>query len=54
MARWEAGGDFIAYRLDGLDPDAQQVMLDEPNALYAFVLGEDEPADRETDSERPA
>lgn len=41
IARWEADGDYIAYRLDGPDSDAEQVMLDEPNALYGFVRGDE-------------
>jgi hypothetical protein len=41
IATWEADGDLIVYRLDGGDSDAKQVMLDEPNALYAFVCGEE-------------
>lgn len=41
IATWEADGDFIAYRLVGGDSDAKQVMLHEPNALYAFACGED-------------
>ncbi|TIT84439.1 MAG: GIY-YIG nuclease family protein, partial [Mesorhizobium sp.] len=41
VGRWETAGDDIGYRLDGVDAEANQVMLDVPNALYAFVRGDD-------------
>lgn len=41
LGRWQPSGDFIAYYLDGDDAAANQVLLDAPNALYAFVKGDD-------------
>ncbi|MBZ9884322.1 GIY-YIG nuclease family protein [Mesorhizobium sp. CA10] len=40
VAGWQAAGDVIAYELDGADAEANQVLLDAPNALYAFVNGD--------------
>lgn len=40
VGKWEAAGDYIGYRLDGQDSDANQIMLDVPNALYAFARGD--------------
>ncbi|RVC61092.1 GIY-YIG nuclease family protein, partial [Mesorhizobium sp. M2A.F.Ca.ET.046.02.1.1] len=40
VGKWEPSGDYITYRLDGENSDADQVMLDVPNALYAFVRGD--------------
>lgn len=38
--RWKPSGDFIAYEIDGEHADANRVLFDAPNALYAFVRGE--------------
>lgn len=40
VGRWELSGDFIAYEFDGEDADANQILFDASNALYAFVRGE--------------
>ncbi|RVP09843.1 GIY-YIG nuclease family protein [Sinorhizobium meliloti] len=37
VGKWQPKGDSIAYDLDGADPSASEVLLDAPNALYAFV-----------------
>ncbi|RFC65803.1 GIY-YIG nuclease family protein [Mesorhizobium denitrificans] len=37
VGRWQPSGDFIVYHLDGDDAEANEVLLDAPNALYAFV-----------------
>lgn len=41
VGKWEALGNYIGYHLDGQDSDADCVMLDVPNALYAFVRGDE-------------
>ena len=41
VGRWQPSGDFIAYHLDGDDAAANEVLLDAPNALYAFVKGDE-------------
>ncbi|MER9203463.1 GIY-YIG nuclease family protein [Mesorhizobium sp. M0933] len=41
IGRWVSAGEDIAYQLDGVGADANGVMLDVPNALYAFVRGDD-------------
>lgn len=40
VGRWQPSGDFIIYQLDGEDAEADQVLLDASNALYAFVRGD--------------
>ncbi|WP_292465339.1 hypothetical protein [Mesorhizobium sp.] len=40
VGSWQAGGDVIVYELDGSDAEANQVLLNAPNALYAFVEGD--------------
>lgn len=40
LGRWQVAGDVIAYELDGPDAEANQVLLDARNSLYAFVKGE--------------
>lgn len=40
VAKWEWSGEDIAYHLDGERAAANQVLLDDPNALYAFVQGD--------------
>lgn len=40
VGRWEASGTFIAYGFDGEDGDANHVLFDASNALYAFVCGD--------------
>ncbi|MCA1409487.1 GIY-YIG nuclease family protein [Ensifer sp. IC3342] len=37
VGKWQPNGDSIAYDLDGADASASEVLLDAPNALYAFV-----------------
>ncbi|MQX70800.1 GIY-YIG nuclease family protein [Sinorhizobium meliloti] len=37
VGKWQPKGDSIAYDLDGADASASEVLLDAPNALYAFV-----------------
>ncbi len=37
VGKWQPKGDSIAYDLDGADASAGEVLLDAPNALYAFV-----------------
>ncbi|WP_051000158.1 GIY-YIG nuclease family protein [Sinorhizobium fredii] len=37
VGKWQPKGDSIAYALDGADASASEVLLDAPNALYAFV-----------------
>ncbi|TZG34017.1 GIY-YIG nuclease family protein [Agrobacterium sp. B1(2019)] len=37
VGKWQPNNDSIAYDLDGADASASEVMLDAPNALYAFV-----------------
>lgn len=37
VGKWQPKNDSIAYDLDGADASASEVMLDAPNALYAFV-----------------
>ena len=41
LAGWGMEGDHIAYALDGPHAEANTVRLDERNALYAFVRGDD-------------
>jgi hypothetical protein len=40
VGKWQPNGDCIAYDLDGAHTSASEVLLDAPNALYAFVRGE--------------
>lgn len=40
VGRWVPNGDFIIYQLDGENADANAPLLDEKNALYAFVRGD--------------
>ncbi|MER8696990.1 GIY-YIG nuclease family protein [Mesorhizobium opportunistum] len=40
IAVWVALSDGIDYRLDGLNEQADTLLLDEPNSLYAFVSGD--------------
>lgn len=40
VGRWELSNDEIAYHLDGERAVTNGVLLDDPNALYAFVQGE--------------
>jgi hypothetical protein len=40
VAKWRLAGEEIAYDLDGERAAANQVLLDDPNALYAFVQGD--------------
>lgn len=37
VGKWQSKGGSIAYDLDGADTTASEVLLDAPNALYAFV-----------------
>ncbi len=37
VGKWQPKNDSIAYDLDGADASASEVMLDAPNALYAFA-----------------
>lgn len=37
VGKWQVRGDFLAYVLDGVDPSANEVLLDAASALYAFV-----------------
>lgn len=37
VGKWQPKGDSIAYNLDGAGASASEVLLDAPNALYAFV-----------------
>ena len=37
VGHWRPIGDFIMYELDGNDTRANEVLLDDKNALYAFV-----------------
>lgn len=37
VGKWQPRADSIAYDLDGADASAREVLLDAPNALYAFV-----------------
>jgi len=39
VGAWFRNGDWLAYRLDGVNAEANAVLLDKPNALYAFALG---------------
>ena len=40
VGRWVPSGDFITYEFDGENANANQVLFDASNALYAFVCGE--------------
>ncbi len=40
LAVWALSKDGIEYRLDGANAQADQLLLDETNSLYAFVQGE--------------
>ena len=40
VGKWRLKDDAIAYELDGVDVSASEVMLDAPNALYAFTRGD--------------
>jgi hypothetical protein len=40
VGRWELSGEEITYTLDGDRIAANEVLLDDPNALYAFVQGD--------------
>ena len=40
LAVWQRSGEHINYRLDGERASANELLLDEPNALYAFVRGD--------------
>lgn len=40
VGKWQPKSDSIAYDPDGTDASASEVMLDAPNALYAFVHGD--------------
>ncbi|MDR7225386.1 GIY-YIG nuclease family protein [Aminobacter aminovorans] len=41
VGNWQLSGNVIAYKLDGEHAVANQVLLDAPNALYAFVKGDE-------------
>lgn len=40
IGHWRSSGDYIAYELDGKDAMANEVLLDDKNALYAFAEGD--------------
>ncbi len=40
IGRWVPNGDFIIYQLDGENASANEALLDDKNALYAFVDGD--------------
>lgn len=37
VGKWQVNGDWISYALDATDGSTKEVLLDAPNALYAFV-----------------
>lgn len=37
IGTWVHNGDWLAYQLDGVNAEANAVLLDKPNALYAFA-----------------
>lgn len=38
---WRPSGDFLTYQLDGENTGANETLLDDRNALYAYVVGEE-------------
>jgi hypothetical protein len=40
IGRWRLSSHYIVYELDGEDATANEVLLDDKNALYAFVTGD--------------